>query len=267
MKITNSTLLLVLVLLLGASCRSSKTVLPYFQDLPATEGQLATLPYEPRIQPDDELFITISSSDNQATATFNRPEVNPATRALLTTSNTPRMLTYFVSPEGTIDMPIIGRIHAEGLTTAQLCEQITEKVRSYVRDPRVTVELVNFTVVVAGEVKNPSTVRIDRNRFSILEALSAAGDMTEYGERSNLLIIRENNGERTYARLNLNSAEVLNSPYYYLQPNDYIYVSPNNVRQENSKYNQNNGFKLSVISTAVSACSVVASLIIALAVK
>lgn len=103
--------------------------------------------------------------------------------------------------------------------------------------------------------------------MSVLDALALAGDITEYGERSNVLVIREENGKRTYAHLNLNSAESLNSPYFYLKQNDYVYVTPNKIKQSNSQYNTNNSYKLSVISTIVSASSVVASLIIALVVK
>ena len=103
--------------------------------------------------------------------------------------------------------------------------------------------------------------------MTVLDALAAAGDLTEYGERSNVLIIREENGERKFAHLDLNSSETLTSPYYYLQQNDYVYVAPNKVRQANSKYNQNNAYKLSVTSTIVSAASVIASLVIALTVK
>lgn len=260
-------MLLLSVLLLGTGCSSNKTVLPYFKDLNDTSGELATIEYMPTIQPDDELRISISSSDPSATATFNLPEVNSATRALLTLSSTPRMLSYVVSSDGYIDIPTLGRIYVLDKNVEQLKDEITERVKQWVKDPVVTVTPMNFTVVVAGEVKTPSTIQVPRNRFTILEALSAAGDMTEYGERSNVLLIREDNGQREYVRLNLNESDVLNSPYYYLQPNDYIYVSPNNVRQENSKYNQNNGFKLNVISTIVSASSVIASLVIALTVK
>ena len=110
-------------------------------------------------------------------------------------------------------------------------------------------------------------VNVTRERFSVLDALSSAGDLTEYGERSNVLLVREENGKRTAHRINLNSSDILTSPYFYVQQNDYIYVTPNKIRQDNSKYNQNNAFKLSVISTIVSACSVVASLVIALAIK
>lgn len=135
------------------------------------------------------------------------------------------------------------------------------------QDPQVYVQLVNFVVNVAGEVKNPGQIPVKRNRMTILDALSAAGDLTEYGERSNVLIIREENGERKFAHLDLNSSDLLTSPYYYLQQNDYIYVEPNKIREANSKYNQNNSYKLSLTSTIVSAASVIASLVIALTVK
>ena len=105
---------------------------------------------------------------------------------------------------------------------------------------------------------------MSRNRISLLDALAEAGDLTEYGDRTNVTVIREIDGQRKYAHLNLNSSEVLNSPYYYLQQNDYVYVAPNKIREGNSKYSTNNAYKLQVISTVVSACSVVASLVIAL---
>ena len=259
--------LVLTILVLATGCSGSKTVLPYFKDLPAQSGELPTLPYLPTIQPDDELQISITSSDPSATAIFNQPEVNPATRPLLNAGSNPRMLSYVVSSDGYIEIPNLGRIYVLNKTVEQLQQEITEMVKRSVIDPQVIVRLVNFTVVVAGEVNQPSTIAVPRNRFTILEALSAAGDMTVFGERSNVLLIRENNGEREYVRLNLNESDFLTSPYYYLQPNDYIYVTPNHVRQDNSKYNQNNGFKLNVISTCVSAASVVASLIIALTVK
>ena len=154
-----------------------------------------------------------------------------------------------------------------GLTVEQLQAELTEKISKDVDNPLVTVELVNFQVNVAGEVQNPGTIPVKRNRFSILDALSAAGDLTPYGERSKVLLIRETNGKKEYVHLDLNSSELLTSPYFYLQQNDYIYVEPNKVRQSNSKYNQDNAFKLSVISTVVGAAHKIASLVIALTVK
>lgn len=223
--------------------------------------------YMPKIAPDDELQITITSSDPAATAIFNAPEINPATRALLTTSSTPRMLTYMVSSAGDITMPQIGTLHVAGMTVEQLQADLTNRLSQWVSDPLVTVNMVNFTVSVGGEVRQPAQIPVGRSRITILDALAAAGDLTEYGERSNVLVIREHDGTRKYAHLNLNDSGVLTSEFYYLQPNDYVYVAPNNVRQQNSKYNQNSGFKLQIISTIVSGASVIASLVIALTVK
>lgn len=251
-----------------ASCSSSKTTLPYFTDIAkVTEGTLPMGDYAPTIKPDDELLITIVSSYPEATAQYNLPVTNPATRAELNLTSTPRQQTHFVNPEGYIDIPYIGKMQVAGLTTEQLKEQIKEIVQKDVSDAVVSVQLVNFNVVVAGEVAKPSTINVTRNRFSVLDALSAAGDLTAYGQRENVLIIREENGQKKFARLNLNSSEVLTSPYYYVQQNDYIYVEPNEIRQANSRYNQDNAYKLTVVSTIVSAASVIASLVIALTFK
>ena len=251
-----------------SSCSSSKTVLPYFTDIvEIKESALPHQDYMPLIQPDDELAIYVSSASPAASAAYNLPYVNPVSRDMLTSSVSPRMQTYIVDSKGDIDFPVVGTIHVQGLTTEQVKELLTKKIEEQVKDPVVTVQFVNFTITVAGEVSRPSRIKVDGNRISILDALAEAGDLTPYGERSNVLLIREENGERKYIHLNLNSSDVLTSPYYYLQQNDYVYVSPNNIRQANSKYNQNNAFKLSVISTIVSAASVIASLVIALTVK
>ena len=153
------------------------------------------------------------------------------------------------------------------MTVEALQEELTKRISEDVDDPLVTVQLINFRVVVGGEVRQPRSIQITRSRYSILDALADAGDLTEYGERSNVLLVRDENGERKFVHLDLNSSETLASPYFFLRQNDYIYVEPNKVRQANSKYNQNNSFKLTVISTVVSAASVIASLVIALTVK
>lgn len=250
---------------LFASCSSSKTVLPYFVDIAGVkEGTLPLNDYLPKICPDDELYINVSSINQSATAAYNLPMANPATRQQFSSSSAPRQKTYIVSKAGDIDFPVLGTVHVAGMNVEELEAYLESRISADVEDPTVDVQLVNFRVSVAGEVKTPGPIEVTRNRMTILEALTAAGDLTEFGERSNVLVIREVDGERKYAHIDLNSSEMLNSPYYYVQPNDYIYVQPNNIRQANSKYNQNNAYKLSVISTVVSAVSVVASLMIAL---
>ena len=260
--------LLVAGVLFLSSCSSSKTVLPYFTDISTVaEGQFDAGEYSPEIKPDDELLITIQSSIPEATAHYNLPLTNPATRDGIIGYSSPQQQTYVVDSKGDITMPTLGVIHVAGMTTEKLRQKISEDIHKDVKDAVVRVQLVNFQVIVAGEVSRPSRLRVNRERFSILDALSEAGDLTPYGERSNILLVREENGKRVFHHLNLNSADILNSPYFYLQQNDYVYVEPNAIRQSNAKYNQDNAFKLQVISTVVSASSVIASLVIALTVK
>ncbi|MDE6160243.1 MAG: polysaccharide biosynthesis/export family protein [Muribaculaceae bacterium] len=273
------TLIALLCILFFASCSTKKTVLPYFADIPHDgNGVVDAGNYMSRIKPDDQLLITVNSLDPAATSAYSLPYYNPGSdiNVINTAANaTPlqvvassmQLQTYIVNTAGDIYFPVLGKIHVEGMTTEQLQKYLTERISQEVEDPVVNVRIANFEVVVGGEVKTPKKIRVNRSRYSVLDALGDAGDLTEYGERSNILLVREENGKREYHRLNLNSADLLTSPYFYLQQNDYIYVEPNAVRQANSKYNQHNSFRLQVISTIVSASSVLASLIIALAIK
>lgn len=250
--------------LMLASCSTPKTVLPYFTDI--TEVKEGTMPagdYMPTIEPDDELFITVTSREPKASAEFNIPSINPAFQEKQVISTQARQQTYVVNSEGDINFPTLGKLHVAGLTIEQLQKQLTEAISKDVIDPLVYVQLVNFEVVVAGEVVQPGRFKVTRNRLSVLDALSLAGDLTPYGERSNVLLVREENGERKFVHLNLNSSDLLKSPYFYVKQNDYIYVEPNEVRQDNAKYNQDKAYKLSLTSTIVSATSVIASLAIA----
>lgn len=254
--------------MLLCSCSSSKTSLTYFEDIKGVEaGEFEKGTYDIKIIPDDELFITVTSMIPSATSIYNIPLVNPSTRESLGVATTPQQQTYRVNNEGNIVMPVLGEIHVAGLSTQELKNLLIEKISKDVDEPIVMVELVNFRVNVLGEVNQPGMKTVTRERYSILDALANAGDLTEYGERENVLLIREENGKRIYHRFNLNDSKMLESPYFYLKQNDVIYVEPNSIRKDNSKYNQNNAYKISVISTIVSACSVIASLVIALTVK
>ena len=250
------------------SCTSTKdNTLAYFKDLDiATNG---TLPnpqgdYSIRIQPDDELVISITSTVPEATAAYNLPMENPATRSYLRQTTQPRSQTYIVDGDGCIMLPVLGRMMVKGKTLNEISNEIKAEVEKNVHDPYVRVDIVNFSVDVMGEVRVPQRVYSGHQQFTVLDALAQCGDLTEFGKRDRVYVIRIDEGKRTYQRLNLNSSEVFNSPYFYLQQNDVIYVEPNQIRIDNSKYNQNNAFKLSVISTVVSSVSVIASLVIAL---
>lgn len=262
---------LLIVLMAAAtllSCTSTKdNSLAYFKDLAALpSGTLANVQedYPIRIQPDDELVISITSAIPEATAAYNLPMDNPATRGSLRSTTQPRSQTYIVNEDGYIMLPQLGRYLAKGKTLSEVTDEITAMVARDVKDPYVRVDLVNFSVDVLGEVKTPQRVYSGHEHFSVLDALSQCGDLTEFGRRDHVYVIRTENGKRDYHCLDLSSSEVFNSPYFYLKQHDVIYVEPNQIRIDNSKYNQNNAFKLSVISTVVSSVSVVASLIIAL---
>lgn len=241
----------------------------YFADLgTANEGVLDnSTAFDIRIQPDDELMISVNSLIPEASAAFSLPTVNPSSMKTKDNAMTPTYQTYLVDGNGDIVYPIFGKLHIAGMTTEQLAEMLRKRIGETVDSPNVEVKLVNFKVNVLGEVKTPSVIEVNRKRFSVLDALAAAGDMTEFGKRDGVVIIREQDGQKVYHRLNLNSAEIVSSPYYYLKQNDVVYVEPNGIKQSNSRYNTYNSYKVTVISTVVSACSVIASLVIALCVK
>lgn len=254
------------IALMMASCSSQKTPLTYFKGV----EEVSPIPvgdYLAKIEPSDELFITVQSKYNETANDYNLLAVNPGTNASSKTPTTARNQTYVVDSKGDIQFPKLGYVHVAGLTVEQLRDLLTERIGVYVKEPLVKVEIVNFKVDVAGEVLNPGQVQVTDQRFSVLDALTAAGDLTTYGTRDNVLVVREENGKRTTHRLNLNDPATLSSPYFFVKQNDYIYVEPSPVRQDNADYNQNNSYKLSVVSTIVSGASVIVSLIIALSVK
>lgn len=251
-------------------CNTAKAPIAQFEDITAVAASkdFESKNFLPEIKPDDELVIQVTSEDPAATAYYNAPFANPATRDKLSEGTAPRQSTYVVDSKGDITMPVIGSLHVGGLNVEQIAGLVESHVSKNVQDPLVTVTLLNFNVTVGGEVKQPKNIKVTRSRFTVLDALAEAGDITQYGRRDNVLVVREDkNGQKHSRALDLTKSDVFDSPYYYLTPNDYIYVTPNKILQDNSRYNQNNAFKLSVVSTIVSATSVIASLVIALTVK
>lgn len=252
-----------------ASC-SPKTNLAYFADTASvTDGTLPIQKEELTIRPNDELVINVTSEVPEQSAMYNLPFNNPGQLGqnfTLNSSNS-RQQTYIVGKDGDIEMPILGKVHVAGLTTSQLAQELTKRISADVEDPYVRVVLINFKVKVIGEVSKPGSYLIDNERATVLDALAEAGDMTIFGKRDNVTIYREEDGQYSYHKLNLNDASTISSPYFYLKQNDVIYVEPGDAKAGQAEYNQNNSYKISVISTIVSASSVIASLVIALAVK
>ncbi|MDE5835383.1 MAG: polysaccharide biosynthesis/export family protein, partial [Paramuribaculum sp.] len=260
---------IIFLTIVASSCSSHKSHLTYLSGLPeAKEGKLNSTEYSIKIVPEDELEIVVTSTVPAATAEYNIPASNAQYSAgqnsIISTSEQQK---YIVNKNGDIDFPVLGTIHVAGMSTTELKNYLTSRIEENVTDPKVKVRLINFKVNVMGEVRTPRTIDVKSERFSIFDALASAGDMTEYGRRDNVTVIRETPDGLVYHRLDLTNPDVIASPYYYLQQNDVVIVDPNSVRESNARYNTNNSYKLSVISTIVSAVSVIASLVIALAVR
>ncbi len=257
----------ILIILLS-SC-STKKDLAYFDDIKDIKsGKLLSSDYQIKIEPNDELTIWVSSLVPEASIQFNNIAPSRMEMEMTDVTTTARSLNYIVDKEGYIYFPGLGEIKVEGMTTMELKKYLVEHISKTVKDPQVSVILQNFKVNVLGEVKEPKTVKVTGEKFSVFDALAECGDLTEYGRRDGVLIVRQTpEGETVYQRLNLHDSSITGSPFFYLKQNDVVYVEPNNIKQDNSKYNQNNGYKLSVISTIVSAVSVISSLIIALSIK
>lgn len=267
-KFSCLSLVVALLAIVMSSCSSNRSNLAYFKDITAY-SESSTLPRwdELKVSPGDEIFISVTSSEPAATAHFNLPAANPATGGDLLTSTQPRQLAYIVDSKGDIDFPTLGEIHVEGMTTEQLHDYLVKRISQWVENPSVYVKVTNFTINMLGEVVRPGRVNVTTDRFSILDAIAAAGDLTPYGRRDNVLLIRDENGTQKRILLDLSNSDILTSEYFYLRPNDVVYVTPNNVREGIAKYDQSKAYNLSMISTVVSAASVIASLIIALTVK
>jgi polysaccharide export outer membrane protein len=233
----------VLTLFFG-SCINSKKVL-YFNNIQDTVLQNAGVNVESVIQKSDILSISVSSLNPEASAIFNSSAMmTPVSSNLISvagvlpsgggsnSTTSPQAMGYLVSQDGLINFPVLGTIHAEGLTKRQLEQELLKQLvdKKLLVQPIVTVRFLNFRVTVLGEVQRPATINVVNERISILEALGFAGDLTIYGKRENVLLIREENSKKVIRRLNLNSETLLSSPYYYLKTNDILYVEPNNAK-------------------------------------
>ncbi|MBF9252533.1 polysaccharide biosynthesis/export family protein [Pontibacter sp. 172403-2] len=233
-------LLYALGMLLFVSCTSPKN-LAYFSDLPenSTYSEKITNETEPKIQPDDLLSITVTSLNPEANALFNKGVLLSGNNSA-SGSNRISDEGYLVNSDGEIEFPVLGKVKLGGLTKEEARTKLVKELNKYLKDPAVNIRFLNFRVTVIGEVNDPATFTIPSEKINILEALGLAGDMTLYGKRENVLLIREENGIRKMTRINLNSKDAFNSPYFYLQQNDVVYVEPNKVRQVQATTNTRN---------------------------
>lgn len=257
--------LLVAGTLLLSSCSAYKKVV-YFQDISAGlyEIPLST-PNEILLRPGDKISIMVNSRDPQLMDLFNLPvvsrQIGMASRTGVTTANNQGLMGYTIDEEGNIDFPVLGKIYVAGMKRDEVASYIKNELvdNNLVKDPVVTVEYMNLCISVMGEVNKPGRFNIDRDCITVIDALSMAGDLTIYGNRSNVLVQRVEDGVMKAYRIDLTSGEqVYTSPAYYLMQDDVVYVEPNPVKARQSTVNGNN-----ILSTSfwISIASLVASII------
>lgn len=247
-NLKSKNILILLALVVLSSC-ASRQELAYFQD-EAIENGIENLnaDFEIRFKSDDLLTIDVSALEPDAARPFNLPAVSYNASVINAQGNL-KMQTYLVDANGFIEFPVLGSLKMGGLSRSEANAFMKEKLAEYIKDPIVNIRLANFTITILGEVNKPGTFTIQDEKVSLSEALGLAGDLTIYGKRNNVFLIREVDGQKRYAKFDLTSINVVNSPNYYLTQNDVIYVEPNKAKMRQSTYNQNNGVIIAAVST------------------
>ena len=251
------------MLLLGA-CNAQRNVL-YLQDVES--GAEVTLPenYIIRLKPLDQVTVVVNSRNPELAKPFNSSSsFNALTGTNITGSASENSLQVLTIDErGTITMPILGEIECAGMTRQELAAEIERRIIAggYLSDPQVNVRFAELTISILGEVNKPGRYDIKKDQLTILEALALAGDLTIYGNRSDVAVIREKDGKSIVTKLDLRSSDIFSSPCYYLEQNDVVIVSPNKYKAATSEINQNRSFWISLTSTTISLATLIITII------
>lgn len=251
-----------MMLLLSLFSCSSQQKIAYLQDVYGDTKQSPEELYDARIKPKDLLTITVNTFDKEASLPFNLVYPTGSANVVNGTSSETAIQKYLVDNEGYIDFPVLGKIKVADLTKNEVESSIKEKLKPYLKEtPVVIVRMVNYKISVIGEVNKPNTYTITNEKVNVLEALALAGDLTIYGKRDNVKLMRESSdGKRVVITLDLTDKNLINSPYFYLQQNDVLYVEPNKTKMRNSRYSALTGQVLSGVSVLVSVVSLVVTL-------
>lgn len=255
MRIVKSLFPIVFVVAVLASCAAPGKI-SYFQDASGQGLSEPVMETHIRLRPEDKISVVVNTSNNELTSLFNLPYIS---QRIGNSSYSSAVSGYTVDADGNIDFPVLGKLQVAGLTRAETADYIKRELmeKGQANDPVVTVEFMNLTVAVMGEVARPGRYAIDKDKLTILDALSLAGDLTIYGRREGVLVFRNVDGKATSYKVDLCSAgDLVNSPVYYIQQDDLIYVEPNEMRARQSTVNGNNirstSFWISIASLAAS---------------
>ena len=258
MKKSIFVLLINLVFILLNSCTSKKK-LDYLQNIESVALEASMKNAKSTIQPNDQLVIMVTAKDMDVVKPFNQnfssgqilqyslPSNNAPTQGQTTASGP----TYVVDSQGNIEFPVIGKVNTENKTTEELRDILKKEISKFVLNPQVSVRNTNYKITVLGEVNRPGTYNIPDAQTTLLGAIGLAGDLTIYGKRNDILVLRNIDGVITKERIDLSKADFINSPYFYLKQNDVIVVSPNDTKQKVSRLDPNAGIYISVASIVV----------------
>lgn len=240
-----------LILFLLFSCAQKKDYV-YYQNIDTLSNSEMNASYEIKIQADDLLTIIVSADDPETALPFNLSTISvPLANSSTLAYGQQTMQSYLVDVNGTIDFPVLGKLKVVGLTKTELHQLLEAKVAKYIKNPIINIRIVNFKIAIQGEVTLPGTYSISSDRVTLIEALSMAKDLTIYGKRDNILIIRDVNGVKSYNRVDITKADFINSPFYYLSQNDVVYVEPNKTRINGAAVGANTNVIISITSLVI----------------
>lgn len=254
----------MMILLFAGSCSSGKNV-AYWKNIDSVSLAGSKGLYDAKIMPKDMLTITVNTLTPEVSLPFNLSVTSSIGSTGQLYQGATSLQGYLVDNDGDINFPVVGKIQVQGLTKTQCQDLIASKIAPYLsktEKPIVTVRMSSYHVTVLGEVNHPEVVPVTTEKMSVMEAIAEAGDLTIYGKRNNVILIRENaTGQKEYHRLNLNDANIFNSPYYYLQQNDIVYVEPNKVKAKDSGIAQSTTIWFSVVSIVTSVASLLVNIL------
>ena len=264
MKKIFSLTIMSLAILAITSCQSTKNI-AYIQNSDSISYANSRFLYDAKIMPKDQLTITVNTVNPEASLPYNLLLQNSYSQARALSTNGGTLMPYLVDNEGYINFPVVGRLKVSGLTKSECENLILDKIRPFMAEaenPVVTVRMSSYSVSVLGEVARPGSFQVAREKITILEALAQAGDLTIYGVRDKVKLIREDStGKKEIHTLDLTNANIVNSPYYYLQQNDIVYVEPNKVKAQNASVGSMTTLWVSATSILISLASLIVNIV------
>lgn len=247
----NIFLLFICFLFFVTSCKTKEkpSEINYMQNVEQIAIETAANSQISTIQKGDQLVVFVSSKDMEVVRPFNQNYYNNLAPTSVSSPNTEKV--YLVDSNGNIDFPVLGRLNTEGKTLEQFKSELTNLVSKYVKQPTVTIRLANFKVTILGEVNRPGQYSIPDAQTTLLNAIGLAGDLTLYGKRDDILMVRNENGQMTKARIDLMDSNFINSPYFSLKQGDVIYVSSNKTKEKISRQDPNTGIYIAIAGTVI----------------